>query len=222
LTLTASGGPFRTRPRATFDAITKAEALTHPTWSMGPKITIDSATLMNKGLEVIEAHWLFGIAPERVDVLIHPQSLVHSLVEFVDGSLLAQLSVTDMRLPIQYALSYPARWESPLPGIDWSRARALEFEPPDRARFPCLDLAYRALLKGGAYPAVLNAANEEAVQAFLDERIPFTAIPECVAEVINLFDGRNAAGLPGVLAADAWSRHKAAEVLAQHALRVAH
>ena len=141
LTLTASGGPFRTRSRASFHSITKAEALNHPTWSMGQKITIDSSTLMNKGLEVIEAHWLFGVTPEQVDVLIHPQSIVHSLVEFVDGSLLAQLSATDMRLPIQYALSYPARWESPVPGIDWSRARALEFEPPDRERFPCLDLA---------------------------------------------------------------------------------
>src|SRR5262245_61745920 len=221
LTLTASGGPFRQRARGSFAAITPNEALKHPTWSMGRKITIDSATLMNKGLEVIEAHWLFGVPPERVDVLIHPQSIVHSMVEFVDGSLLAQLSVTDLRVPIQYALSHPERWESPVPGIDWSRAQTLEFEPPDRERFPSLDLAYRALGQGGAYPAVLNAANEEAVQGFLAERVPFPAIPDCVFEVMEVWGGAPAATLEAVLDADAWSRRQAASVLERHAARAA-
>jgi 1-deoxy-D-xylulose-5-phosphate reductoisomerase len=220
LMLTASGGPFRKRPRASFDTITAAEALNHPTWSMGRKISIDSATLMNKGLEVIEARWLFGVPPERVEVLIHPQSIVHSMVEFIDGSLLAQLSVTDMRVPIQYALSYPERWDSPVPGIDWSRSQALEFEQPDRERFPCLGLAYRAIARGGACPAVLNAANEVAVEGFLEERVPFPAIPECVSEVMEVFDGRDAASLEDVLAADAWSRGKAAALLGRHAARV--
>ncbi len=222
LVLTASGGPFRNRPRGSFAAITPAEALQHPTWSMGRKITIDSATLMNKGLEVIEARWLFGAPPERVDVLIHPQSIVHSLVEFVDGSLLAQLAVTDMRVPIQYALGYPERWDSPLPRLDLGRSLSLEFEPPDRERFPCLGLAYRAIGAGGACPAVLNAANEEAVQAFLDERIPFAAIPDCVAEVLGGFERGSAASLEDVLAADAWSRRNAAAVLSQAASRAAH
>jgi 1-deoxy-D-xylulose-5-phosphate reductoisomerase len=214
LVLTASGGPFRSRPRDSFGAITPAEALSHPTWSMGRKITIDSATLMNKGLEVIEARWLFGVPGERVDVLIHPQSIVHSMVEFVDGSLLAQLGVTDMRFPIQYALSHPERWDSPLPGIDFTRPLALEFEPPDRLRFPCLDLAYRALAAGGSLPAVLNAANEEAVAAFLDGRIPFPAIPETVHDAMQAHVNRPLAGLEDVLAADAWARRRAREALA--------
>jgi 1-deoxy-D-xylulose-5-phosphate reductoisomerase len=222
LVLTASGGPFRNRPGTSFHAITPAEALQHPTWSMGRKITIDSATLMNKGLEVIEARWLFGAPPERVDVLIHPQSIVHSLVEFVDGSLLAQLGVTDMRVPIQYALGYPERWDSALPRLDLGRSLSLEFEPPDRERFPCLELAYRAIGDGGACPAVLNAANEEAVQAFLDERIPFPAIPDCVAEVLGGFDRGGASSLEDVLAADAWSRRNATAVLSQAASRAAH
>ncbi|MGE0452305.1 MAG: 1-deoxy-D-xylulose-5-phosphate reductoisomerase [Vicinamibacteria bacterium] len=214
LVLTASGGPFRSRPQASFASITPAEALSHPTWSMGRKITIDSATLMNKGLEVIEARWLFGVPGERVDVLIHPQSIVHSMVEFVDGSLLAQLGVTDMRFPIQYALSHPERWGSPLPGIDFTRPLALEFEPPDRQRFPCLDLAYRALAAGGSLPAVLNAANEEAVAAFLDGRIPFPAIPETVHDAMQAHVNRPLAGLADVLAADAWARRRAREALA--------
>jgi 1-deoxy-D-xylulose-5-phosphate reductoisomerase len=189
---------------------------------MGPKITIDSATLMNKGLEVIEARFLFGVPAARIDVLIHPQSIVHSLVEFVDGSLLAQLGVADMRVPIQYALSYPERWDAPLPRLPLDRALALEFEPPDRERFPCLGLAYRAIGEGGACPAVLNAANEEAVQAFLEERVPFPAISDCVAEVMGRFDGVAAASLEDVLAADAWSRRQAAAALGQAAARAAH
>src|SRR5437773_1777955 len=203
LVLTASGGPFRKRARDTFAAVTAAEALNHPTWSMGRKISIDSATLMNKGLEVIEARWLFGVPGERVEVLVHPQSVVHSMVEFVDGTVLAQLGVTDMRLPIQYALSYPERWEAAIPGMDWTRSMQLEFHLPDHERFPCLGLAYAALARGGTAPAALNAANEEAVAAFLDGRIPFTAIPETIGEVVAAHDTRGISGLQDVIAADA-------------------
>jgi 1-deoxy-D-xylulose-5-phosphate reductoisomerase len=213
LVLTASGGPFRLRPAGSMGHVTPAEALNHPTWSMGKKITIDSATLMNKGLEVIEAHWLFGVDPGRISVLIHPQSVVHSMVEFVDGTVLAQLGVTDMRLPIQYALSYPERWEAAIPGMDFARALSLEFEPPDHARFPCLALAYRALATGGSLPAVLNAANEEAVAAFLDGRVPFTAIPGTIGEVMGRHRARPLRELSDVLAADAWARVEAREFL---------
>jgi 1-deoxy-D-xylulose-5-phosphate reductoisomerase len=217
LVLTASGGPFRTRAPETFDRVTPEEALNHPTWSMGRKITIDSATLMNKGLEVIEARWLFGVPGDRVEVLIHPQSVVHSMVEFVDGTVLAQLGVTDMRLPIQYALSYPERWEAAIPGMDWSRGMRLEFEAPDHARFPCLGLAYRALAGGGSLPAVLNAANEEAVSAFLDGRVPFMAIPETVAEVMEDHPPRPLRALEDVLAADAWARERSRAALGRRA-----
>ena len=217
LVLTASGGPFRTRGPETFDSITPAEALNHPTWSMGRKITIDSATLMNKGLEVIEARWLFDVAPDRIDVLIHPQSVVHSMVEFVDGTVLAQLGVTDMRLPIQYALSHPERWEAAIPGMDWGKAMRLEFDVPDRARFPCLGLAYEALAQGGSVPATLNAANEEAVAAFLDGRVPFTAIPDTIREVIDARPATKIAALDDVLAADAEARRIAREALDRRA-----
>ena len=215
LVLTASGGPFRKRPRETFSAITAAEALNHPTWSMGRKITVDSATLMNKGLEVIEARWLFGVPAEKVEVLVHPQSVVHSMVEFVDGTVLAQLGVTDMRLPIQYALSHPERWEAAIPGMDFTRGLCLEFEVPDHGRFPCLGLGYRALAAGGTLPAVLNAANEEAVAAFLDERIPFTAIPESIGAVMDAHRPQPVRELRDVLAADAWAREQAQGVLHQ-------
>ena len=218
LMLTASGGPFRTRARDTFESVTPAEALAHPTWSMGRKITIDSATLMNKGLEVIEARWLFGVSAERIQVLIHPQSVVHSMVEFVDGTVLAQLGVTDMRLPIQYALSYPERWEAAIPGIDFSRGLRLEFEAPDHERFPCLGLAYRALESGGSLPAVLNAANEEAVAAFLDGRIGFPAIPEAIREVMDDHPPRAVATLDDVLAADAWARERTRAALKRRAM----
>jgi 1-deoxy-D-xylulose-5-phosphate reductoisomerase len=221
LILTASGGPFRSRPRATFDTITPSEALNHPTWSMGRKISIDSATLMNKGLEVIEARWLFEAPPERVDVLIHPQSIVHSLVEFVDGSLLAQLGVTDMRVPIQYALSYPERWASPAARLELGRGQALEFEAPDRERFPCLELAYRALRAGGTKPAILNAANEDAVQAFLDGRIPFPAISDTIAEVVERSQASPATSIDEVLAADAAARRATAAVLSRAGARAA-
>ena len=215
LLLTASGGPFRNRPRETFKSITPAEALAHPTWSMGRKITIDSATLMNKGLEVIEARWLFGIEAERIEILIHPQSVVHSMVEFIDGTVLAQLGVTDMRLPIQYALSYPERWEGAIPGMDFAKSARLDFEPPDHDRFPCLRLAYKALKAGGSAPAVLNAANEEAVAAFLAGQTGFTAIPECIQEVLEAHPAERLADIGHVLATDAWARRRAREALAR-------
>jgi 1-deoxy-D-xylulose-5-phosphate reductoisomerase len=213
LILTASGGPFRDRPRGTFEGITPAEALKHPTWSMGRKITIDSATLMNKGLEVIEARWLFGVPAERVEVLIHPQSVVHSLVEFVDGTVLAQLGVTDMRLPIQYALSYPERWPAAIPGLDFTRTLRLDFDAPDHDRFPCLGLAYKALAAGGSACAVLNAANEEAVAAFLEGRIPFTAISDSILEVLEAHRPEPVHDLRDVLDADGWARDRARTAL---------
>jgi 1-deoxy-D-xylulose-5-phosphate reductoisomerase len=213
LLLTASGGPFRNRPRESFLDITREEALAHPTWRMGPKITIDSATLMNKGLEVIEARWLFGMPAAKIDVLIHPQSVVHSMVELVDGTVLAQLGVTDMRMPIQYALSYPEKWQSPIPGMDFTKPIELDFAPPDRERFPCLSLAYRALEAGGTLPAALNAANEEAVAAFLDGRAPFLAIPESIQEVLETEPRTPAATLEDVLEADRRARERARQAL---------
>jgi 1-deoxy-D-xylulose-5-phosphate reductoisomerase len=217
LILTASGGPFRDRARESFFRITREEALAHPTWRMGPKITIDSATLMNKGLEVIEARWLFGVEASRIDVLIHPQSVVHSMVELVDGTVLAQLGVTDMRMPIQYALSYPERWEAAIPGLDFTNAMQLDFAPPDRSKFPCLSLAYRALEQGGTAPAALNAANEEAVAAFLDGRVPFPAIPESIQEVLETEPKATATALEGVLEADRRARERARQALARRA-----
>ncbi len=180
LTLTASGGPFRTRPAETFASITRAEALNHPNWAMGANITIDSATMMNKGLEVIEARWLFDIEAGQIDVLVHPQSIIHSMVTFSDGSTKAQLGVPDMKVPIQYALSYPNRWPAPHPRVAWSQLKQLDFEAPDLNKFPCLRLAYDALTYGGTAPAILNAANEQAVALFLDDQIRFVDIPRCV------------------------------------------
>jgi len=185
IVLTASGGPFRTRPAETFDAITRAEALRHPNWSMGSKITIDSATMMNKGLEVIEAHWLFHLDASQIEVLVHPQSIIHSMDTFADGSTKAQLGVPDMKVPIQYALSYPDRWPAPHPRIDWKDLKALDFEPPDMTRFPCLRLAYEALAAGGTAPAVLNAANEQAVALFLEDRIRFVDIARSVETALE-------------------------------------
>ncbi|HET6897218.1 MAG TPA: 1-deoxy-D-xylulose-5-phosphate reductoisomerase [Vicinamibacteria bacterium] len=218
LVLTASGGPFRNRPRESFRDVTPGEALQHPTWNMGRKITIDSATLMNKGLEVIEARWLFGVAADRIEVLVHPQSVVHSMVEFVDGTVLAQLGVTDMRMPIQYALSYPDKWPAAIPGIDFRGGLHLDFEVPDHDRFPCLSLAYRALAGGGAMPTVLNAANEEAVSAFLDRRVPFPAIPEAIQEVLEEPGPRLVRELDDILTADAWARERTREALKRRAL----
>ena len=180
LVLTASGGPFRQRDGATFGAITPAEAVAHPNWSMGAKISVDSATMMNKGLEVIEAHWLFGVPADRIDVVVHPESVVHSVVEFVDGSSKAQVGPPDMKVPIQVALSFPERWPAPHARLDWTTAGPLTFEAADRDRFPCLDLAYDALRAGGSAPAALNAANETAVARFLAGDASFTDIPRLV------------------------------------------
>jgi 1-deoxy-D-xylulose-5-phosphate reductoisomerase len=222
LVLTASGGPFRHRAKDTLSAVTPEEALRHPTWNMGRKITIDSATLMNKGLEVIEARWLFGVDGGRIDVLVHPQSVVHSMVEFVDGTVLAQLGVTDMRLPIQYALSHPERWEAAIPGLDFTQVSRLDFEPPDRDKFPCLALAYEALALGGTRPAALNAANEEAVSAFLDGRIPFTAIAQTIEDVLRSEPASEVASLEDVLEADASARLRAASAFARRSAALTH
>ena len=188
LVLTASGGPFRDLPRDDLARVTPDAALKHPTWKMGQKISIDSATLMNKGLEVIEARWLFDVPPDRIDVVVHPQSIVHSMVELVDGSVIAQLSVTDMRLPIQYAFSYPERWETPIARLDLAQLGRLDFLPPDPGRFPCLGLATRALADGRALPVVLNAANEVAVAAFLDRRLRFTGIAHVIERAMDEFE----------------------------------
>jgi 1-deoxy-D-xylulose-5-phosphate reductoisomerase len=215
LVLTASGGPFRTRARETFGSITPEEALCHPTWSMGRKITIDSATLMNKGLEVIEARWLFDMPGSKVDVLIHPQSVVHSLVELRDGSVIAQLGVTDMRLPIQYAFSYPERWEAPGPRLDLTGPGPLEFFQPDVQRFPCLRLAYQALAGGPGAPVVLNAANEVAVDAFLARAIRFLDIPRVIEAALAAAARRSddPRSLDEVLALDEWARRSSRETI---------
>jgi len=206
LILTASGGPFRQRPKDDFVRITLAEALNHPNWTMGRKITIDSATLMNKGLEVIEARWLFDVPVERIHVLVHPQSIIHSMVEFVDGSIKAQLGVPDMRLPIQYALTYPDRLPNRFPRLDFSVWRQLDFHEPDFEKFVCLKLAYDALREGGTAPAVLNAANEEAVHAFLRETIRFDQISHLVDGALQKHQNHRRADFEGVLAADCWAR----------------
>ena len=209
LILTASGGPFRDLSAGDLHEVTPEAALRHPTWRMGPKITIDSATLMNKGLEVIEARWLFDVGPERIDVLVHPQSIVHSMVELVDGSIIAQLGVTDMRLPIQYAFSYPDRWETTLAPLDLARAGHLDFEVPDASRFPCLGLAFRALKGDAGLPIVLNAANEVAVAAFLDGGLGFTGIPDLICRAMDAYERRGAMPvreLADVRAIDRWAR----------------
>jgi 1-deoxy-D-xylulose-5-phosphate reductoisomerase len=210
LILTASGGPFRTRSLEEMQRATVAEALNHPTWNMGDKITIDCATLMNKGLEVIEARWLFGFDADRIDILVHPQSVVHSMIELVDGSVIAQMGVTDMRHAIQYALTYPERHPSELPSLDLTKLAALHFEAPDMERFPCIKLAYRALREGGTLAAAMNAANEEAVQAFIEERISLTDIPQVIEEVMDEHAIEKVESLDTVLAAD-----RAARVLAR-------
>jgi len=185
LIVTASGGPFRGRTFSELESVTVEEALKHPRWTMGPKITIDSATLMNKGLEVIEAHWLFDLPYEQIDVIVHPQSIIHSMVEFEDGSIKAHLGQTDMRIPIQYTLSYPDRLPAPLPSLDFVEVGKLTFEKPDVRNFPCLAYAYEAIRLGKTYPAVLNAANEQAVAAFLSKKIRFTDIPNIIKQVIE-------------------------------------
>jgi 1-deoxy-D-xylulose-5-phosphate reductoisomerase len=208
LLLTASGGPFRTWSQAELLHATSTAALRHPTWRMGRKITIDSATLMNKGLEVIEARWFFDMPGSRVDVVIHPQSVVHSLVELSDGSVIAQLGVTDMRLPIQYAFSYPERWETSTARLDLTGVGPLEFAAPDLDRFPCLRLAYDALARGGAAPVVLNASNEVAVDAFLGDDIGFQDIPRVIEAALSAGEARlgEPQSLTDILAIDAWAR----------------
>lgn len=213
LILTASGGPFRTKSKDEIENATIQEALNHPNWKMGDKITIDSATLMNKGLEVIEAHWLFGFDADRISVIVHPQSVVHSMVEMVDGSIIAQLGVTDMKHAIQYALTYPERKPGCLEPLDFRKASQLTFEEPDLERFPCLRLAYEALKTGGTMPAVLNAANEISVQAFLDGKIRLSDIPRINEAVMKAYQKQEVVSLEVVLAADSEARQKAGEII---------
>ena len=214
IVLTASGGPFRGRTLSELADVTVEHALAHPTWSMGPKITVDSSTLMNKGLEVIEANELFGMGYDRIEVVIHPQSVVHSMVEYTDGATIAQLSLPDMRLCIGYAIAYPDRIATPFGRIDWAELRRLDFEPPDTEAFPCLELAYAAGRMGETAPALLNAANEVAVQAFLDERIRWTAIPEILETVLGDHDGTEADSLEAVMEIDGKARAAAEQVVA--------
>ena len=211
--LTASGGPFRNTPHEQFAQITREQALKHPTWNMGPKITIDSATLFNKGLEMIEAHWLFDVEMERVEVVIHPQSIVHSMVEFADGSVLAQMSHSDMCFPIQYAVTWPDRVANSLPPLDFGKLGKLEFFTPRYDDFPALNLARRAGEVGGTLPAVLNASNEIAVSAFLDDRISFPKISSTVAEVMTRHTVVEHPTLDAILAADQWARDEARRLL---------
>ncbi|MGQ0434700.1 MAG: 1-deoxy-D-xylulose-5-phosphate reductoisomerase [Microthrixaceae bacterium] len=211
--LTASGGPFRGRSRDELSAVTIDDALAHPTWSMGPKITIDSSTLMNKGLEVIEAHELFDVDYDRIEVVVHPQSIVHSMVEFTDGATIAQLSLPDMRLPIAYALTYPDRFATPFGRIDWVELGRLDFEPPDLAAFPCLGLAYAAGRAGALAPATLNAANEVAVASFLGGEIAWAHIPDVLNEVLERHDGGAADSIDAVIDADRRARAAARAVI---------
>lgn len=214
--LTASGGPFRHRSSAQLDMVTVEQTLSHPSWRMGRKVTVDSATLMNKGLEVIEAHWLFNMPFDAIEVLIHPQSIIHSMVEFVDGSIKAQLSYPDMRLPIQYALSYPERLPNPeLPRIDWSDLKSLTFEPPDFDTFPCLKLAIEAGKKGGTHPAVLCAADEIAIELFLSHRIKFNDIASLVKSVLEQHRAIAHPALEEILEADAWAREKVLQIVGE-------
>jgi 1-deoxy-D-xylulose-5-phosphate reductoisomerase len=216
LILTASGGPFLRTPAEKIATATVEQALNHPTWKMGSRITIDSATLMNKGFEVIEARWLFGFTPDQIMVKVHPQSTVHSLVEFVDGSVVAQLSVTDMRVPIQYALSYPERIASNGQGFDWAMLKTLEFMDPDMERFPCLRLAYEALREGGSQTCALNAADEIAVAAFLSREIPFGAVARLIEDLLNAVPRRAFGSIDDVLEHDRLCRERARELVARY------
>ncbi|MEZ4564652.1 MAG: 1-deoxy-D-xylulose-5-phosphate reductoisomerase [Thermomicrobiales bacterium] len=216
LIITASGGPFRTLPPGDLASVRARDALAHPTWAMGAKITIDSASLMNKGLEVIEAHWLFAMPYERIDVLVHPESIIHSIVEFVDGSQLAQLGLPDMRTPIQYALSYPGRLPRAGARLDLAQAGTLHFMPPDPVRFPCLRLAREAGIAGSTYPTVLSAADDVAVAAFLEGRITFPAIPAIIADVLDTHAPDGPVTIERILTADAWARNIAANLVKRH------
>jgi 1-deoxy-D-xylulose-5-phosphate reductoisomerase len=213
LILTASGGPFRTTSRDALDRVTPADALKHPTWKMGNRITIDSATLMNKGFEVIEACWLFDFPPDKVEVVVHPQSTVHAMVEYNDGSVIAQVCQTDMRMPIQYALTWPERASAPVPRMDWSSARQWTFEPPDVKKFPLLRLAYDSLGGEDSATCILNAADEMAVEAFLAGRISFPAIAAVVEETLNRIPGRDLSGIAEVLEVDREARRMAKNVI---------
>jgi len=213
LILTASGGPFLNFPLSRLHDVTVREALNHPHWEMGKKITIDSASLMNKGLEVIEAHWLFGIPVEKIIVLIHPQCVVHSMVEYIDGSIVAQMGIADMKIPISYALSFPERLSLNLPPLDLSRSDALTFFPPDPQRFPCLKLAYQSIETGETMPAILNAANEVAVSAFLDGSLKFTEIPVLLQRVMDEHEVKPVHTIEDILRADHWARERAKALL---------
>jgi 1-deoxy-D-xylulose-5-phosphate reductoisomerase len=215
LILTASGGPFRETPKDQMASVTPAQALKHPTWKMGQRITIDSATMMNKGFEVIEACWLFDFSADEVDIVVHPQSTVHAMVEYLDGSVIAQVSATDMRMPIQYALTYPARASAPVPRLDWTQSRAWTFDAPDFDRFPALRLAYDALRAGGSAGCTLNAADEVAVEAFLAEEISFPAIAEVVEETLERIPNRRAASVSEVLEIDRESRIAARQIVGE-------
>ncbi len=217
LILTASGGPFRTTPVEQLNFVTPEDALRHPTWKMGNRITIDSATLMNKGFEVIEACWLFGFAPSEVEVVIHPQSSVHAMIEYSDGSVIAQISATDMRMPIQYALTYPDRSQAPVPKIDWTQARRWEFEPPEFEKFPLLKLAYQCYEAGGSATLTLNAADEVAVEAFLERRISFPSIYKIVDQTVSKLANRQPATIGDILEFDKESRSVARELIAREA-----
>jgi len=221
LILTASGGPFRNTSKEAMALVTPEQALNHPTWRMGRRITIDCATLMNKGFEVIEACWLFGFAPSQVDVVIHPQSTVHAMIEYSDGSVLAQISATDMRMPIQYALTWPERWQAPVPKVDWRQARHWDFAPPDFDRFPLLKLAYHCQEAGGSETCTLNAADEIAVEAFLEGLIPFPAIAAVVEETLHRMPRRQPASVADILDIDQESRALARQLTAQQAARSA-
>jgi 1-deoxy-D-xylulose-5-phosphate reductoisomerase len=212
IVLTASGGPFRRWSRERLKDVTVEQALAHPTWQMGPKITVDSATMMNKALEIIEARWLFGLDADQIDVVVHPQSVVHSMVELTDGSVIAQLGVTDMRLPIQYAFSYPERWAAPVPSLDLARAGRLDFAVPDTRAFPCLRLAYRAISAARSLPVVLNAANEVAVARFLEGRIGFQAISQVVEQTMDAHQSVEVSTITAVRKVDRWAREHASEV----------
>ena len=217
LILTASGGPFRTTPRENLDHVTPADALKHPTWKMGDRITIDSATLMNKGFEVIEARWLFDFAPEAIEVVVHPQSSVHAMVEYEDGSVIAQVSATDMRMPIQYALTWPERAAAPVPRIDWAQSRQWEFHAPDFDKFPLLGLAYESLHRGGTSSCILNAADEIAVAAFLKGNLRFTGIARVVEETLNRMPYREPSSVADILETDGDARRKAQETIGANA-----
>jgi 1-deoxy-D-xylulose-5-phosphate reductoisomerase len=217
LILTASGGPFRNTPREALDSVTPEQALNHPTWKMGKRITIDCATLMNKGFEVIEACWLFDFETFEVDVVIHPQSKVHAMIEYLDGSVLAQISATDMRMPIQYALTYPERCDAPVPRINWAEARQWDFSPPDFDKFPLLRLAYQCQEAGGSATCTLNAADEIAVEAFLEGRVGYSSIYEVVADTLSKMPERNLLTVGDILEMDRESRAMARELIAARA-----